>query len=142
MANNDSSNSLFDQISRVGAFEVSYKGQLIFSKLLSSKWPNINLVSGRCEKIVEAMRRGIDHKAYLANALQGERGVAAQGGNRPQNSKKKERFVSAERSVISSGHPVYEEKKFEVIGKGDGPEEAVAEEKELDSADLKAEKET
>lgn len=68
--NNASDNKCFDQIPRIGAFEVSYKGQLVFSKLLGSKWPNVSLIAGRVEKIVEAMRRGIDHTAYLANALQ------------------------------------------------------------------------
>jgi hypothetical protein len=33
--NEDSNSSHFDQLPRVGAFEVSYKGKLIFSKLLS-----------------------------------------------------------------------------------------------------------
>ena len=33
--NEDSNSDIFDQLPRVGAFEVSYKGKLIFSKLLS-----------------------------------------------------------------------------------------------------------
>ena len=33
--NNDENVETFDQLPRVGAFEVSYKGKLIFSKLLS-----------------------------------------------------------------------------------------------------------
>ena len=33
--NEDGNSDIFDQLPRVGAFEVSYKGKLIFSKLLS-----------------------------------------------------------------------------------------------------------
>lgn len=33
--NSDPNSPYFDQLPRVGAFEVSYKGKLIFSKLLS-----------------------------------------------------------------------------------------------------------
>ena len=79
VANNDKDNKFFEQLPRVGAFEVSYKGQFIFSKFLVSKWPNLNLIAGRCEKIVEAMQRGVDHTPYLANALQGDRGAKRPG---------------------------------------------------------------
>lgn len=42
--NNDGNANFYDQLPRVGAFEVSYKGKLIFSKLLSLRWPNVTKV--------------------------------------------------------------------------------------------------
>lgn len=42
--NSDGNSNVYDQLPRVGAFEVSYKGKLIFSKLLGLKWPNITKV--------------------------------------------------------------------------------------------------
>jgi hypothetical protein len=43
--NSDDNANTFDQLPRVGAFEVSYKGKLIFSKLLSCRWPHIRKVA-------------------------------------------------------------------------------------------------
>ena len=69
----------FDQLPRLGALEVSYKGnvsansltlQLIFSKLLSKTWPNIMLVADKCAGMVEALMRGDDHTRFLSTALQ------------------------------------------------------------------------
>ena len=68
----------FDQLPRLGALEVSYKGnvstnsltlQLIFSKLLSKTWPNIMLVADKCAGMVEALMRGDDHTPFLSTAL-------------------------------------------------------------------------
>lgn len=39
--NSDQHSDTFDQCPQTGAFEVSYKGRLIFSKLLSKRWPHI-----------------------------------------------------------------------------------------------------
>lgn len=39
--NNEGSIETYDQCPQTGAFEVSYKGRLIFSKLLSKRWPHI-----------------------------------------------------------------------------------------------------
>ena len=69
--NDDKDNKYFDQNPRLGAFEISYRGKLIFSKLLSSYWPNVDLISSRAEKIVEAIRRDLDPTPYLARSLQG-----------------------------------------------------------------------
>ncbi len=42
--NSDGNSNVYDQLPRVGAFEVSYKGKLIFSKLLGLRWPNVTKV--------------------------------------------------------------------------------------------------
>ena len=39
---------------RTGAFEVSFKGILIFSKLNGSYWPNVELVAEKVEAVVVA----------------------------------------------------------------------------------------
>lgn len=39
--NSEQNIDTFDQCPQTGAFEVSYKGRLIFSKLLSKRWPHI-----------------------------------------------------------------------------------------------------
>lgn len=46
--NSDPNLPFFQQVPRTGAFEVSYKGLLIFSKLLGGYWPNMEVVSGKC----------------------------------------------------------------------------------------------
>lgn len=67
--NEEEDNDFFEQNPRLGAFEVSYQGKLLFSKLLSGYWPNVGIVSGRAEKIVEAIRRELDFTPYLAKSL-------------------------------------------------------------------------
>ena len=53
---------------RTGAFEISYKGHLIFSKLKGGYWPNIDVLSTKAEKIVEADNDGLDVSPYLAGS--------------------------------------------------------------------------
>jgi len=43
--NEDKSVKCYDMIPRIGALEVSYKGIAIFSKMMSSVWPNYDAVS-------------------------------------------------------------------------------------------------
>ena len=43
--NKDNRIPCFEQVPRVGAFEVSYKGMLIFSKLKSGRWPNVEEIA-------------------------------------------------------------------------------------------------
>ena len=52
--NDDPDASYYQQVPRTGAFEISYKGNLIFSKLKGGYWPNIDVLSTKAEKIVEA----------------------------------------------------------------------------------------
>ena len=45
---------LFQNIDpRVGAFEVSLNGILLYSKLKSKLWPNVARVANRCAKICD-----------------------------------------------------------------------------------------
>lgn len=55
---NDETVPYFQQVPRTGAFEVSYKGDLIFSKLQGNYWPNVELVSNKCAKLIEARENG------------------------------------------------------------------------------------
>lgn len=64
--NDDESTPYFQQIPRIYAFEVSYKGMLIFSKIKGRYWPNIQLVADKCLMVVEAERKGLDCSQYLA----------------------------------------------------------------------------
>ena len=43
--NDEETTPYYQQIPRTGAFEVSYKGMLIFSKLKSGRWPNYEQVA-------------------------------------------------------------------------------------------------
>jgi hypothetical protein len=56
--NDDPNVNAFHQIPRTGAFEVSYQGNLIFSKLKGGYWPNCELVASKCAGIVDAIRTG------------------------------------------------------------------------------------
>lgn len=46
--NNDSNNQYYDQLPRLGAFELSLNGVLLYSKLISKIWPNIKSVTLKC----------------------------------------------------------------------------------------------
>jgi hypothetical protein len=52
--NEDENLPFFQQVPRTYAFEVSYKGLLIFSKLQNKKWPNSELVAEKCEGIIKS----------------------------------------------------------------------------------------
>lgn len=43
--NEDKVNSCYEMIPRIGAFEVSYKGIILFSKMMSSVWPHFSAVA-------------------------------------------------------------------------------------------------
>ena len=49
--NDDDANMCYDMIPRIGAFEVYYKGIILFSKMMSSVWPHFGAVA----KYVDAM---------------------------------------------------------------------------------------
>ena len=64
--NDDESTPYFQQVPRIGAFEVSYKGLLIFSKLKGGYWPNCELVAEKCMLVVQDDSNGMDCSQYLA----------------------------------------------------------------------------
>eukprot|EP00349_Pseudokeronopsis_sp_Brazil_P003238 CAMPEP_0202962708 /NCGR_PEP_ID=MMETSP1396-20130829/6790_1 /ASSEMBLY_ACC=CAM_ASM_000872 /TAXON_ID= /ORGANISM="Pseudokeronopsis sp., Strain Brazil" /LENGTH=75 /DNA_ID=CAMNT_0049683457 /DNA_START=249 /DNA_END=476 /DNA_ORIENTATION=+ len=51
-------------IPRIGAFEVSFKGVLVFSKLLSTLWPHFDSVGTKIKKMYEDFRAGKDISVY------------------------------------------------------------------------------
>ena len=57
--NKDPNNLYYDQIPRLGAFEVSLNGVLLYSKLVSKMWPNVAAVANRCANICKDFDRGV-----------------------------------------------------------------------------------
>jgi hypothetical protein len=55
-------------VPRTGAFEVSYKGMLVFSKLKGGYWPNCELVADKCLMVVQDEMQGKDCSQYLAGS--------------------------------------------------------------------------
>ena len=49
---NDEDQPYYQQIPRTGAFEVSYKGVLVSSKLKEGKWPSASEIVDRCQSVV------------------------------------------------------------------------------------------
>lgn len=64
--NDDEGCPYFQQVPRTGAFEVSYKGMLVFSKLRGGYWPNCGLIGDKCSMIVQDEAAGRDCTQYLA----------------------------------------------------------------------------
>ena len=57
--NEDQNNDFYDQLPRLGAFEVSLNGVLLYSKLSSKLWPSLSAVSNRLAKVCIDLERGI-----------------------------------------------------------------------------------
>lgn len=72
--NEDPNAKTFDQLPRVGAFEVSYKGKLIFSKLLSCRWPHISKVANKCLGMIDAIENGEDPSEFFADPIKRSQG--------------------------------------------------------------------
>jgi hypothetical protein len=64
--NDDEDTPYFQQVPRIGAFEVSFKGMLVFSKLKGGYWPNCELVANKCYLTVEDDNQGKDVSQYMA----------------------------------------------------------------------------
>ena len=56
------------QVPRTGAFEISYKGYTIFSKLKGKYWPNCELIAEKAVAVIEGDNSGADVSAYLAGS--------------------------------------------------------------------------
>ena len=54
--NDDDKNLCYDMIPRIGAFEVSYKGIILFSKMMSSVWPHFGAVAKYVDQMFNDMR--------------------------------------------------------------------------------------
>jgi len=64
--NDDETCPYYQQVPRIWAFEVSYKGMLIFSKLKGGYWPNTELVADKCAGMVREESQGGDCTMFLA----------------------------------------------------------------------------
>ena len=52
--NDDPNQPFYEMVPRMGAFEVSFNGVLLFSKMLSKVWPNPTSVANKCSRVNEA----------------------------------------------------------------------------------------
>lgn len=66
IGNNDPNNHYYQIQPRLGAFEVSCGGDLLFSKQLSKHWPNWNLVADKCVKLLDYRKDGISCEELIA----------------------------------------------------------------------------
>ena len=57
--NEDKEVQCYDMIPRIGAMEVSYKGIIIFSKMMSSVWPNYESVSKFVAEMLDDVSAGM-----------------------------------------------------------------------------------
>jgi hypothetical protein len=64
--NEDAATTTYEMLPRLGCFEVSYKGYLIFSKLGGGYWPNVELVTNKCATIAYHEPHNCDFSGYLA----------------------------------------------------------------------------
>lgn len=64
IANEDGNNPFYDVQPRIGAFEVSYNGTLLFSKCLSGVWPHFQGLANRCSQVVQAAEQGQDISVF------------------------------------------------------------------------------
>ena len=58
MPNEDSALDHYDMIPRIGAFEVSYKGIILFSKMMSGVWPHFQAVAKFVEELLKDVANG------------------------------------------------------------------------------------
>jgi len=56
--NDDPNQPFYEMVPRIGAFEISVNGVLLFSKMLSKIWPNPQSVAGRCQRLCEVASQG------------------------------------------------------------------------------------
>lgn len=57
---NEEHRMCYSMIPRVGAFEVSHKGVIIFSKLCLQYWPNVPAVAKRVAAVMKDSAAGVD----------------------------------------------------------------------------------
>ena len=56
---NDEQKMAYGMIPRLGAFEITYNGVLIFSKLLTNVWPNVPGVSEKVSRLLKDASSGM-----------------------------------------------------------------------------------
>jgi len=70
--NSDDQNQYYDMVPRMGAFEISINGVLIFSKSLSGIWPNYVAIGEKAKAIGEAMAKGQDILGFQTSGKPGK----------------------------------------------------------------------
>lgn len=71
--NSDPNVKVYEQVPRVGAFEVSFKGHLIFSKLYCAQWPSAMIMGEKAEGIYHADMNGEDVSPFTVHGGKGVR---------------------------------------------------------------------
>ena len=66
IGNRDPNYPYYDIQTRIGAFEVSCDGDLLFSKFISKHWPNYNMVADKCQKLLEYRKDGVSCEELIA----------------------------------------------------------------------------
>ena len=56
--NEDASQPFYEIVPRIGSFEISVNGVLLFSKMLSKIWPNPQAVARKCQRVCETANQG------------------------------------------------------------------------------------
>jgi len=59
----DDQNMAYNMIPRIGAFEVSYKGILVYSKLLTTRWPHATNVGRQIANMLADSNNGMNENA-------------------------------------------------------------------------------
>ena len=86
--NEDDNCEYYDQVPRTGAFEVSYKGLLVFSKLQQGYWPNIELVANKCANLVSDERENKDLSRWLAGSSPTKSGEVKRSAAKQRDNRK------------------------------------------------------
>lgn len=56
--NDDDDMDCYEMVPRIGAFEVTFKGVIIYSKLLSKMWPNVHTVAKYIIQMLKESHKG------------------------------------------------------------------------------------
>ena len=100
--NDDPQIPYYQMVPRIGAFEVSHQGVVVFSKYVGNYWPNCQTVADKCKGIVDAILSGQDTSMFLAgNVPLGDGTYASQ---KSLNTKASQKSLKPNRSSLESLH--------------------------------------
>mmetsp|Transcript_10894 Transcript_10894/g.11029 ORF Transcript_10894/g.11029 Transcript_10894/m.11029 type:complete len:130 (+) Transcript_10894:140-529(+) len=71
--NSEQNEPHYQMIPRTGAFEVSFKGVLLFSKLLSGMWPHFDSVGKKAAKMFDDYKAGKDITIFQTQGTEDKR---------------------------------------------------------------------
>jgi hypothetical protein len=96
--NDDESNPYYQMVPRIGAFEVSHQGVVVFSKYKGNYWPDCQIVADKAKGATEAMAKGGDVSQFLAG------GNGAFGSQKSLNTKASVKSLKPNRNSQESLH--------------------------------------